>query len=615
MASFEPQDFGLDEPPPRPTTPPVRRGFVLVLLVLCFAAGLVYGIPLVAERTGYAWESGRSKAAIEALDKLDKAGVINRSQLFRLATVAVSPAVVNISTKVRRRDSDAPGIGLGGGGNRFGQDMLEARGIGSGVIIDKDNGYVVTNNHVIQGADLITVRLSQGSEIPARLVGQDSKTDLAVLQIKSPVSVAAAWGDSDKLAPGDWVLAIGSPYMLDHTVTAGIISATGRNNLTLPGMDEGSYQDFLQTDAAINPGNSGGPLIDLNGKIIGINTAILTANSFMQGGEGTHATGGFEGIGLAIPSSMAHKIVDGLIRDGKVVRGFLGVALYPRPIPREIVQELKLKDARGALITHVQPGSPAARAGLKPRDVVVKLGAKEIADYSALRMRTAELTPGDEVPLEYYREGKLETLKVVIGDQSGPGSPSLTPYGFRVIEVMVGPKAETALIFDQIAQGSPAARAGIQPGYRLLAVAQTKVHSLDEFNKAATAYSLERGIRSSFKRPRARRPQVPRRRPSRRGGTAIRNRPEWTSRIDDRTGLHFAPMGPRSIARGGLPPLDGSTRNLDTPAPAGRSVKNPVDVSRSCSLRFQGGQAAPGYGAVGVKTAGHALAHAWFLKT
>jgi serine protease Do len=494
MASFEPQDFGLDEPPPRPDTPPVRRGFVLVLLVLCFMAALVYGIPIVAERTGYAWESGRSKAAIEALDKLDKAGVINRSELFRLATVAVSPAVVNIQTKTRRRDSDAPGLGLGGGGNRFGNEVLEDRGIGSGVVIDKDNGYIVTNNHVIQGAEVITVRLSQGSEIPARLVGHDSKTDLAVLQIKAPVKVAAEWGDSDKLAPGDWVLAIGSPYMLDHTVTAGIISATGRNNLTLPGMDEGSYQDFLQTDAAINPGNSGGPLIDLSGKIVGINTAILTANSFLRGGEGIHPTGGFEGIGLAIPSSMARKVVDGLIRDGKVVRGFLGVGLYPRPIPREIVQELKLKDSRGALITHVQPGSPADRAGLKPRDVVVKLGAKEIADYSSLRIRTAELTPGDEVPLEYYREGKLEKLKVVIGDQSGPSSPSFTPYGFRVIEIAVGPKAETALVFDLIAQGTPAARAGIQPGYRLLAVGQTKVYSLDEFNKAAAAYSLERGI-------------------------------------------------------------------------------------------------------------------------
>ena len=261
MASFEPQDQFGPEPPPRPTTPPVRRGFLVILFLLCVAASLVYGIPYVAERTGYAWESGRSRAAIEALDRLEKGGQIARSsELFRMATVAVSPAVVNVETGVQR----------GGGGF----EPLEA---GSGFIIDKEHGYVVTNNHVVRGADKVLVRMSQGGAVAARLVGADPKTDLAVLQIKTDLKVEAQWGDSDKLDTGDWVLAIGSPYLLDHTVTAGIISATGRKNLRLPNTDADSYQDFLQTNAAINPGNSGGPLINLAGKVIGINTAILTS--------------------------------------------------------------------------------------------------------------------------------------------------------------------------------------------------------------------------------------------------------------------------------------------------------------------------------------------------
>ncbi len=227
MASFNPQDFGLDEPPPRPATPPVRRGFLVVLLVLSFLAALVYGIPHVAEQSGYACETGRSRTAMEALEKLDKAGVISRSSaLFRLATTAVAPAVVHIQTRRLRRDPGIPGMPLGGG-QRFGRG-LETMGLGSGFIIDKENGYVVTNNHVIKDADEIVVRLSHGLDVPARLVGADPKSDLAVLKIKADLKVAAAWGDSDKLDIGDWVLAIGSPFAIDRTVTAGIVSATER---------------------------------------------------------------------------------------------------------------------------------------------------------------------------------------------------------------------------------------------------------------------------------------------------------------------------------------------------------------------------------------------------
>jgi serine protease Do len=492
MASFEPQEFGLDEPPPRPTTPPVRRGFLLVLGTLCLAAALVYGIPHVAEQTGYAWESGRSRAAVETLERLDKAGLINPSELFRLATVAVSPAVVNIQTEKFRRERELPGVA--GGGPRFGGRAPDSFGVGSGVIIDKDNGYVVTNNHVVQGADRITVRLSHGAEVAARLVKGDEKTDLAVLQIPGPLKVAAAWGDSEKLSIGDWVLAIGSPYMLDHTVTAGIVSATGRNNLVLPGMEVGAYQDFIQTDAAINPGNSGGPLVDLNGKVVGINTAILTANSFLRGDDAMAQSGGFEGIGLAIPASMAKRVVDDLIKHGKVLRGFLGVG--PRTLTAEQARKLQVPDAAGALVDMVKPGSPADKAGLKAGDVVVKIGGKPVPDANALRLRASEILPGSEVEVEYFRGGERKAVKLTVVEFPADEVAAFTPFGFRVRELPPGFGGDPlgGVIVDQVLRGSPAVRAGIRPGLRILAVDKTEVHSKADFDKAIESYTPDRGV-------------------------------------------------------------------------------------------------------------------------
>ena len=492
MASSHPQGYGLEEPPPRPTTPPVRKGFLLVLLVLSLAALVVYGVPYVAERAGYAWESGRSRAATETLARLEKAGVVSRAnELFRIATVAVSPAVVNIQTQRFRRVGAVPGLPAEGG-NLLGRGV-ESFGVGSGVIIDGVKGYVVTNNHVVSNVDRITVRLSQGTEVPARLVGADPKTDLAVLQIKGPIRVAAAWGDSDKLAIGDWVLAIGSPYMLDHTVTAGIVSATGRNNLTLPGMmDDTAYQDFIQTDAAINPGNSGGPLIDLNGRVVGINTAILTSASFLHGGDGSAPSGGFEGIGLAIPSSLARGVVESLIKNGKVERGFLGIAIGN--LTPALARAYKLPDTRGAIVSGVHPGSPAEKAGLKIGDVIVTLNGKGISDPATLRLTAAACAPGTETPLQFYRDGEKRSVKVIIGEQPGETVPSgLTPFGFRVREFKSG-DGPTVLLIDAVVRGGLAARHGLVPGLRILGVGMTDVHSLDEFEKAAAGFTVEKGL-------------------------------------------------------------------------------------------------------------------------
>ena len=294
--STEPIKYDVPDtlPPPRPTTPPVRRSFLWVLLLLCLITATVYGVPYMLDQIGYAYEIGRARASTEALAKLDNAGALVRaSELFRLATNSVSPAVVHIRTQSYGKD---------GGMN-----------LGSGVVIDKGRGHIVTNEHVIHDADVITVRVGQ-TEMMGELVGSDPKTDLAVVKVKGSLPMAASWGDSEKLEQGDWVLAIGSPFGLDSDRQArGIVSATSRNNLNVMGQD--AYQDFIQTDVAINPGNSGGPLIDLRGRVVGINTAI----SMISRDPGN------QGIGFAISSAMAKRVVGQLIKSGKMIRGYLGV--------------------------------------------------------------------------------------------------------------------------------------------------------------------------------------------------------------------------------------------------------------------------------------------------
>ena len=438
MASFDPIDhFGPDEPPPRPTTPPVRRGFILLLAGLSLLAGLVYGIPYLVERAGYAYEAGRARAAADAIKTLEKSGKIaNASSLFRLAAAKVSPAVVNI----RSFRAGAPNA----------QDparRLIPVGVGSGVVIDAARGLIVTNHHVIKDGEEFIVRPSRGGEWPAQVVGTDPASDLAVMQVKAPLRVQAEWGDSNKLASGDWVLAIGSPFLLDQSVSAGIVSATERNNLGVVG--EGGYEDFLQTDAAVNPGNSGGPLIDLAGRVVGINTAIST--------EG----GGANGIGLAIPSSLARKVAEDLIQNGRVTRGYLGVLL--RDLSPADARALKIPDGRGALIDDVEADGPADHAGLKTGDVVTKLDSQPIADFAALRLRAAALPVGSVVPVDYIRKGQTGSVQVTIG-----ALPILRTLGLRLRDQQGenGP----ILMVEQVQFNGPAHRGGLLPGVQVLAI-------------------------------------------------------------------------------------------------------------------------------------------------
>jgi serine protease Do len=475
MASFNPQDHGFDEPPPRPTTPPVRRGFLLVLFVLSLAALVVYGVPYVAERTGYAWEAGRARADSEALARLDEAGIVNRaSALFRMATAAVSPAVVNVqSYRTRRGNEGFQGLPVGGGMT----PGFQSSELGSGVIIDKAKGYVVTNYHVVKEADRIMVRLGPGNDVRARLVGADPKSDLAVLRIKADLKVQAQWGDSEQLDTGEWVLAIGSPLGFDHSVTAGIVSATERNGIS-------EYESFIQTDAAINLGNSGGPLVNLAGKVVGINTAMFTQS------------GGFEGIGLAIPSSQARRVVESLIKDGKVVRGYLGVKLDPRPLDANLAKNLNLPNNRGALVLGVQPGSPAEQAGLKADDVIVKLADREVADPAGLRNLTASLDAGAQVPLTFYRGGEPQTATVTIAELP-PAPEILATLGFNVQERPLDNEGHgTCVEIDSVISGSPAFHKGLRPRVRILAVGTNPVPvtTLAEFETAVRKTDLSRGL-------------------------------------------------------------------------------------------------------------------------
>ena len=458
VSSPDPVDEASSLPPPRPTTPPLRRGFVWVLILLTLLTATVYGVPYMLEQSGYAYEKGRARAAIEALEKLDASGSVARaSELFRLATQAVAPAVVHIRTQTFSR------TGPGGGS------------VGSGVVIDREGGYIVTNHHVVNDANLITVRVGRQTELVAELVGDDPRTDLAVLRVKANLPLAASWGDSDRLEPGEWVLAIGSPLGLERTVSAGIVSATARNNLGMVGQD--TYEDFLQTDVAINPGNSGGPLVDLRGRVVGINTAISLVSPENGGGN--------QGIGFAISSSLARRVVDQLIKRGKVVRGYLGVMSQAMSVDQ--AKQLGVPEGKGALIGGVLPTSPAAKAGLMPDDVIVAIDGKEVADPSSLRNRTFTLSPGTVVPVSIVRKGARREVSVAIAEMGS--DPAVAYFGFGVKDVDPDPTGSIAV--DSVVEGSPAEASGLKVGQRIFSIGRRRIYSKAEFDVAiAQAFGM-----------------------------------------------------------------------------------------------------------------------------
>ena len=386
-----------------PTT--ARTSLVVIALVAVFGAGLfIHALWSASTRSAPAVASSPQGAA----DALQSA--------FVQVAQRVRPAVVNIGTIQVARSRRAP-FSPGQSDDPFFKDFFDQffgsqtpggpgefrqPGLGSGVIIDK-RGYVLTNFHVVKGADSVTVRLNDRHEFRGRIVGSDPKTDLAVVKFDPDHELAlATLGNSDVLRVGEWAIAIGNPFGLDQTVTVGVISATGRSDVGIA-----TYENFIQTDASINPGNSGGPLVNLKGEVIGINTAIVASG---------------QGIGFAIPANMVKRVIAQLIDRGKVTRGWLGVSV--QPMTAELAQSLGVGNTRGALVARVYPKSPADTAGLAPNDVVVTFDGTPVDDYHHLQRLSAESEVGKTVALDVLRKGTKRTVNVKIAEAPEPSSPT-----------------------------------------------------------------------------------------------------------------------------------------------------------------------------------------------
>jgi serine protease Do len=369
---------------------------------------------------------------------------------------------------------------------------------GSGVIIDP-NGYIVTNNHVIDRASDIKVYLSNKKEYQAKIIGADPKTDLAVIKIEATGLPYLKWGGYDELQVGDIALAVGSPFGLSQTVTMGIISALGRGNVGIA-----DYEDFIQTDASINPGNSGGALVNLKGELIGINTAIFSR------------TGGNEGIGFAVPVSLAKNITDSLIKTGKVVRGWLGVAI--QEITPDLAKAFKAKEQKGALVSDVNEQGPALKAGVKRGDVIVEFDGKEVQTVSDLRNRVAQTQVGSKVPLKVVREGQEKMLTIHIGErptdamlargtEPGAAPPESAEARKAPLNVLADLKvkaideetraqlnigAKTAgVLVAHVQAGSPAEQAGLQRGDVIQEVNRHPVMGIKDYDAAAAKIKKE----------------------------------------------------------------------------------------------------------------------------
>jgi serine protease Do len=339
---------------------------------------------------------------------------VTRGQLERASfsdvVKRVSPSVVKITTETKAKR--VPTVGRGNEfnfddplfrqffGNR--QPQLQQQpmsGLGSGVVISAD-GYIATNNHVVEGADTLNVSLADGRELKAKVVGRDPLTDIAVIKVDAKDLPAVTFADTSKIEVGDRVLAIGNPFGIGETVTSGIVSAKGRRVGILE--DVQGFEDFIQTDAAINPGNSGGALVDVDGRLIGINTAILSR------------TGGFQGVGLAVPANLVSSVADQLVKSGKVVRGYLGVSI--QTVTPQLAEAMDLKKTEGALIADVEPDSPAAKAGLKSHDVVTAVNGQPVKESYDLKLAVSSLAPGTKLNLDILRDGKTKQITATAGD-------------------------------------------------------------------------------------------------------------------------------------------------------------------------------------------------------
>ncbi|GAB4488988.1 MAG: DegQ family serine endoprotease [Thermodesulfovibrionales bacterium] len=452
-------------------------GATLVLVGLVIGLGISSTFNLLSN--GFTQETNISP---EAIDILSKTG-----QAMAEVAAAVKPAVVNISSTktVRIPGFQSPFFEDPFFRRFFGDEFgpfqrpreHKQSGLGSGVIVDKD-GYILTNNHVIRDADEIRVKLSDKREFKGKVIGTDPKTDLAVIKIDSNHLPVVKLGDSDKLKVGETVIAIGNPFGLNQTVTSGIVSATGRANVGIA-----DYEDFIQTDAPINPGNSGGALVNVRGELIGINTAIFSTS------------GGYQGIGFAIPSSMAKVVMDNLIHKGKVVRGWLGVSI--QPVTPDLAKQFGIKDDKGALVGDVVEESPAEKAGIQRGDVIIEFDGKEVHDPSSLRNSVAGTPPGRKVAVKIMRDGKMQKVDVTIAELpadmqkvrgeydnllKGVIVQGLTPELKKNLDI---PKRINGVVVTDIEDGSPAGGLLMQNDV-IIEINRKRINSMKDYQAVAS---------------------------------------------------------------------------------------------------------------------------------
>ncbi|HNT68878.1 MAG TPA: DegQ family serine endoprotease [Syntrophorhabdaceae bacterium] len=469
-----------------------KKNWLLIILLLIAAVPIFVFVKgqVVPERAVF--DASRPNIKTVVFDK----GLPSFSELVN----RVKPSIVNISTTTVIKGPTMQDRFMGPGQTNpfkdfFGEEFFDKffgnsprreykqRSLGSGLIIDRE-GYILTNNHVIEKAQTIKVKLSDDKEYDAAVIGRDQKTDIALIKInaKQPLP-AATFGDSDKLAVGDWVVAIGNPFGLEHTVTAGIVSAKGRV------IGAGPYDDFIQTDASINPGNSGGPLLNLKGEVVGLNTAIVS---------------GGQGIGFAIPINVAKDMLPQLKTKGKVARGWMGVVI--QKVTPEIAKNFGLAESEGALVADVMEGSPAEKAGIKRGDVIVSYNGKKVKDNDQLPRLVGATEIGKKVQVGLIREGKQVEVEIVIAELQEEGlraskKPEVEKdFGLVVQDITpeiakhLNLKDKRGVIVTDVLPGSPAQDGDIRSGDIIKEIGRKPIRNLADFREAMKRVNIKEGV-------------------------------------------------------------------------------------------------------------------------
>jgi serine protease Do len=460
-----------------------RRAVGLALAVSLGAAGWAVSVPVRAQ--------GQLPDFTELAEKWGPS-VVNIRTLERGRSVAGTEVDPNVEEFFRRFGIPMPGRPDPRGGPRGGDEEPQQRGVGSGFILSND-GYVMTNAHVVDGADEVLVTLTDKREFKARIVGYDKRTDVAVVKIEATGLPAVRVGDVGKLKVGEWVMAIGSPFGLENTVTAGIVSAKQR--------DTGDYLPFIQTDVAINPGNSGGPLLNMRGEVVGINSQIYSRS------------GGFMGISFAIPIDEAIRVADQLRTKGRVVRGKIGVTIAA--VTKEVAESIGLGKPMGALVQGVESGGPAEKSGIEAGDIIVKVDGKAVEKSADLPRIIGAATPGSKTALQVFRRGATRDVQVTVAEfeaerptrraqaESGSGaSPSKSALGLTVSDLTEAQKREFKIkggVRIEAAEGA-AARAGVREGDVILAMDNTEVSDVKQFLTIADKAEKSRAVSVMVKR-------------------------------------------------------------------------------------------------------------------